>query len=65
MEQGLGQQDEKDVCEGAMGVFCPACPQPGINLPDDWSIRYEPYVTTPELYLIERLMINHQQKTTD
>ncbi|KAF8258200.1 hypothetical protein EI94DRAFT_1774246 [Lactarius quietus] len=23
-----------------MAIFCPACPQPGINLPDDWKIRY-------------------------
>ncbi|KAF8271906.1 hypothetical protein EI94DRAFT_1770207 [Lactarius quietus] len=37
MEQGLGHQEGKDIQEGAMGVFCPACPQPGINLPDDWK----------------------------
>ncbi|KAH9005466.1 hypothetical protein EDB86DRAFT_2825116 [Lactarius hatsudake] len=24
------------------GNFCPACPQPGINLPNDWKTRYEP-----------------------
>ncbi|KAF8259676.1 hypothetical protein EI94DRAFT_1614829 [Lactarius quietus] len=42
MEQGLGHQEGKDIREGAMSVFCPACPQPGINLPDDWSMRYEP-----------------------
>ena len=64
MEQGLGHQDEKDIPDGAMGVFCPACPQPGINLPDDWSIRYEPYVTTPESYLIETIIIHHLQNTT-
>ncbi|KAF8260169.1 hypothetical protein EI94DRAFT_1773752 [Lactarius quietus] len=23
--------------QGAMSVFCPPCPQPGINLPDDWT----------------------------
>lgn len=21
-----------------MALFCPACPQPGINLPEDWAI---------------------------
>ncbi|KAF8263675.1 hypothetical protein EI94DRAFT_1772867 [Lactarius quietus] len=26
-----------------MAIFCPACPQPGINLPDDWKIRYNEY----------------------
>jgi hypothetical protein len=22
---------------GEMGFFCPTCPQPGVNLPDDWN----------------------------
>jgi hypothetical protein len=25
------------VAEGSMAIFCPTCPQPGINLPDDWK----------------------------
>ncbi|KAH9022825.1 hypothetical protein EDB85DRAFT_1871170, partial [Lactarius pseudohatsudake] len=31
--------------DGSMAIFCPACPQPGINLPDDWKIKYhdQPY----------------------
>jgi hypothetical protein len=24
------------AAEGSMAIFCPACPQPGINLPDNW-----------------------------
>ncbi|KAF8267468.1 hypothetical protein EI94DRAFT_1700968 [Lactarius quietus] len=39
MQSGLGHQDE-DGIDGSMAIFCPACPQPGINLPDDWKIRY-------------------------
>ena len=27
----------KDVGPGELAVFCPACPQPGINLPGDWK----------------------------
>lgn len=23
--------------EGECGLLCPACPQPGINLPDQWE----------------------------
>ncbi|KAF8263451.1 hypothetical protein EI94DRAFT_1772941 [Lactarius quietus] len=26
-----------------MAIFCPACPQPGIDLPDDWKTRYNEY----------------------
>ncbi|KAH9031584.1 hypothetical protein EDB83DRAFT_2229537 [Lactarius deliciosus] len=44
MEQGLGHQPEGDAPDGCMAIFCPACPQPGINLPKDWKTKYEPYV---------------------
>jgi len=23
--------------DGELTIFCPACPQPGINIPDDWK----------------------------
>ncbi|KAH9048857.1 hypothetical protein EDB84DRAFT_1556524 [Lactarius hengduanensis] len=41
MEQGLGHQSEETAPDGSMAIFCPACPQPGINLPNDWKTRYE------------------------
>ena len=44
MEQGLGLQSEHSAADGAMAIFCPACPQPGINLPDDWAAIYPPFV---------------------
>ena len=47
MQSGLGHQDEDHPSDGSMAVFCPACPQPGINLPDDWKIRYTPYGLIP------------------
>ncbi len=27
------------TCEGELVITCPACPHPGINLPNDWKIR--------------------------
>ncbi|KAF8258658.1 hypothetical protein EI94DRAFT_1707799 [Lactarius quietus] len=39
MQSGLGHQDD-DGIDGSMAIFCPAYPQSGINLPDDWKIRY-------------------------
>ncbi|KAH8995501.1 hypothetical protein EDB86DRAFT_2829415 [Lactarius hatsudake] len=42
MEQGLGHQSEDTAPDGSLVIFCPACPQPGINLPNDWKTRYEP-----------------------
>ena len=29
---------------GDLAVLCPACPQPGMNLPDDWEKDKEQYV---------------------
>ncbi|KAI9446284.1 hypothetical protein H4582DRAFT_1804475 [Lactarius indigo] len=41
IESGLGHQHTgTSANEGSMAIFCPACPQPGINLPDDWRTRY-------------------------
>ncbi|KAI5987802.1 hypothetical protein EDC04DRAFT_2873316 [Pisolithus marmoratus] len=33
---GFGHDTEKDPGEGGLALFCPACPQPGLNLPKDW-----------------------------
>ncbi|KAF8256471.1 hypothetical protein EI94DRAFT_1646193 [Lactarius quietus] len=43
LESGLGHQSTSDTTpDGAMAIFCPACPQPGINLPKDWKMQYTP-----------------------
>lgn len=45
METGLGHlPEEGNAPDGSMANFCPACPQPGINLPKDWKTRYPVYV---------------------
>ncbi|KAH9022866.1 hypothetical protein EDB84DRAFT_1589486 [Lactarius hengduanensis] len=41
MQSGLGHQQVRDSTDdGSIAIFCPACPQPGINLPNDWKDRY-------------------------
>src|ERR1700761_5549780 len=47
MHSGLGHYDDEQPRDGSMAVFCPACPQPGINLPDDWKTRYTRYDVFP------------------
>ena len=45
MKSGLGHQAEQDNApDGSVAIFCPACPQPGLNLPDDWKEKYSSYV---------------------
>ncbi|KAI6012412.1 hypothetical protein F5J12DRAFT_717717 [Pisolithus orientalis] len=38
---GFGHDKEQDPRQGELALFCPACPQPGINLPPDWKTRYD------------------------
>ncbi|KAH8990628.1 hypothetical protein EDB86DRAFT_3080255 [Lactarius hatsudake] len=41
IQSGLGHQPDGDsTIDGSMAIFCPACPHPGINLPENWKERY-------------------------
>lgn len=33
---GYGHETPQDPAIGGLALFCPACPQPGYNLPDNW-----------------------------
>ncbi|KIM59760.1 hypothetical protein SCLCIDRAFT_125577, partial [Scleroderma citrinum Foug A] len=37
---GFGHSSKPDPEEGGLAAFCPACPQPGINLPQNWKTEY-------------------------
>jgi len=37
INSGLGHEKEAELQPGSLGIFCPACPQPGINLPKEWD----------------------------
>jgi hypothetical protein len=51
---GFGHGESDDSGLGSLALFCPACPQPGVNLPEDWMDSAEPYVPliSSESYLI-------------
>lgn len=34
---GFGHAQDRMPGVGDLALFCPACPQPGINLPPDWK----------------------------
>jgi hypothetical protein len=44
MQFGFGHDTNVKPENGQLALFCPACPQPGINLPDNWNERPEQYV---------------------
>lgn len=58
MQSGFGYHFDSPS-DGSMALFCPACPQPGINLPEDWKDRYTEYVLISipsELFLIQGIL---------
>lgn len=38
---GFGHDTERNPGPGDLAIFCPACPQPGLNLPDEWASEYD------------------------
>ena len=37
---GQGFNASPPVTDGSLALFCPACPQPGVNLPQNWTTVY-------------------------
>jgi hypothetical protein len=37
INSGFGHDAEAKNQPGSLAIFCPACPQPGINLPKNWN----------------------------
>ncbi|KAN0088257.1 hypothetical protein V8E55_005314 [Tylopilus felleus] len=38
---GFGHDSDRVPGHGDLAIFCAACPQPGINLPDHWQNKYD------------------------
>jgi hypothetical protein len=34
---GFGHEEGQQPGNGDLALFCPACPQPGVNLPQGWE----------------------------
>ncbi|KAI6023234.1 hypothetical protein BKA83DRAFT_40676, partial [Pisolithus microcarpus] len=51
---GFGHDIEQDPGDGGLALFCPACPQPGVNLPADWKVHLTAFRdTTMRQYVID------------
>jgi len=37
IDSGLGHETKAEPQPGSLAIFCPACPQPGINLLQGWE----------------------------
>jgi hypothetical protein len=43
---GFGHEADKEPTEGGLALFCSACAQEGINIPDNWKESKTPWVYT-------------------
>ena len=44
VSSGLGHEINPTLQPGELAIFCPACPQPGVNLPKNWEKDPKRYV---------------------
>jgi len=56
---GFGHDTYKTPGDGDLADFCPACPQPGINLPEDWYEQKDRCATSCLAVLIGSLTMYH------
>ena len=49
---GNTERPASEVTAGKLTVFCPACPQPGINIPDNWKEDPARYVSYSEKIIL-------------
>ena len=49
--RGSNQKPASEVKAGELVIFCPACPQPGINIPDNWKDDPNRHVTYRTLFI--------------
>ncbi|KAJ7736393.1 hypothetical protein B0H14DRAFT_3097541 [Mycena olivaceomarginata] len=69
---GRGNDGERKVADtqpGELAVTCPACPQPGINLPDDWNTAsperkflYILYIAIDACFRLKRRLVSSEMK---
>jgi len=43
---GFGHDTGRDPSNGGLALFCPTCPQPGVNIPDNWKNSQNPWLYT-------------------
>ncbi|KAI6097298.1 hypothetical protein EDD16DRAFT_1718515 [Pisolithus croceorrhizus] len=44
---------EQHPGDGGLALFCPACPQPGVNLPADWKVQYDRDIIIMRQYVVD------------
>ncbi|KAK7681502.1 hypothetical protein QCA50_015234 [Cerrena zonata] len=64
---GIGHDTHQDaIPDGGLALFCPACPQPGINLPENWQddgdqLKYMPTLVVDGNFKQEHLKMKQSK----
>jgi hypothetical protein len=58
---GFGHCKAGEPGPGQLALFCPACPQPGINLPDNWVDDPKPLLFTQGLVMDGNFSAEHMK----
>ncbi|KIY53328.1 hypothetical protein FISHEDRAFT_33526 [Fistulina hepatica ATCC 64428] len=72
---GRGHDRERGVIEthpGELAIVCPACPRPGVNLPDDWKdaplewrFLYIVFLAVDACFRLKRRLVSSTKKDPD
>ncbi|TFK59879.1 hypothetical protein BDN72DRAFT_780133, partial [Pluteus cervinus] len=59
--QGFGHTGEQPS-SGSLALFCPSCPQPGINLPENWEKDKKKFVYSRQFVMDGNFTASHIEK---
>ena len=58
----FGAEKDRDLSRGGLALFCPACPQPSVNLPSDWKMDKDQYASIYVFHLFSYLFTKIQME---
>ncbi|KAG1732282.1 hypothetical protein EDB19DRAFT_1640300, partial [Suillus lakei] len=61
---GFGHQTDRSPGLGDLALYCPACPQPGINLPPSWKDSYDVWLVMQRYIVDGNFTAQHMKMKT-
>ncbi|KAG1764500.1 hypothetical protein EV702DRAFT_1051329 [Suillus placidus] len=61
---GFEHETDRSPGPGDLALYCPACPQPGINLPPSWKDSYDEYVELLTIANLAHFLSQHMKMKT-
>ncbi|KAG0698586.1 hypothetical protein DFH29DRAFT_983831 [Suillus ampliporus] len=61
---GFGHETDRSPGPGDLALYCPACPQPGINLPPSWKDSYDDWLVMQRYVVDGNFTAQHMKMKT-